>query len=144
MIKTATFIQTFGTKNFKKFLETPFNINMLYPIDENNNTKVLFDYWKGKNMINWYKFINDDKTVIEFYPTHYVLIKNDSNSTKYTLLNPKTINDFINDMDRFDVQLFWTDLIDIILEPKDYLNKEQIKTYYVNLLEKMNKSNELI
>ena len=62
----------------------------------------------------------------------------------HTLPLPKDINDFINDMYRFEVQLFWTEFIDENYEPKDYLKKEEIENYYKDLLKKMGKSHELL
>jgi hypothetical protein len=89
---------------------------------------------EGENMLSWHKFINDDKFILEFYPTYYVLTKDVPNATKYMMAIPKTIDDFINDMQRFGVQLYWTDWIDTNFEPKDYLHIDEIKSYYVNLL----------
>ena len=57
---------------------------------------------------------------------------------------PQTIDDFINDMNRFEIELYWTNWIDINFEPKEYLKSEEIKTYFINLLTKMGKSNELL
>jgi hypothetical protein len=57
---------------------------------------------------------------------------------------PTTIDDFINDMNRFGVQLYWTEWIDNNFEPKDYLKSDEIKEYYSNLLLRMGKSHELL
>jgi hypothetical protein len=143
MIKVVPFMQTSGSEKYKNFLALPFTIDMLYPVFNDKSCETLFDDWRGKNMVNWYKFTNEDKVVLEFYPTYYTVTKNVPNAIKYMLSIPRTINDFINDMDRFDVQLYWTNWIDINFEPKEYLNSEEIKTYFVDLLGKMGKSNEL-
>jgi hypothetical protein len=143
MIKVVPFMQTSGSEKYKNFLALPFTIDMLYPVFNEKSCETLFDDWRGKNMVNWYKFTNEDKVVLEFYPTYYTVIKNVPNAIKYMLSIPRTINDFINDMDRFGVQLYWTNWIDINFEPKEYLNSEEIKAYFVDLLGKMGKSNEL-
>lgn len=144
MIKVVPYIQTSGSEKFKNFLALPFTIDMLYSISNNKSSEILFDGWHGKNMVNWYKFTNDDKIILEFYPMYYIITMNTSNSAKHTILLPKTIDDFINDMQRFGVQLYWTEWIDKNFEPKDYLHIDEIKPYFVNLLSKMNKSNELL
>lgn len=143
MIKVVTFNKTRGSEKFKEFLAKPFKIDMLYQFND-QSTDTLFDDWRGKDMINWYKFTNDEYT-LEFYPTYYTLKKNKPiDSTKYMMSIPETIDDFINDMDRFKVQLYWTNWIDQNFEPKDYLSINQIKIYFKDLLIKMGKSEELI
>jgi hypothetical protein len=143
MIKVVPFIQTTGGEKFKQFLALPFTIDILYPAFNEKSCETLFEGWHYKNMMNWHKFTNDDKIILEFYPKHYVIYKNVSNTVKYILSIPITINDFINDMQRFGVQLYWTDWIDKNFEPKEYLHANEIKNYYIDLLGKMGKSNEL-
>lgn len=135
---------TAGSERFKKFLAIPFKIDMLYPVFGNKSTDTLFDDWQGKVVVNWYKFTNTDEFILEFYSTYYVIKKDKGESIKYMLSIPETINDFINDMDRFNVQLYWTAWIDENFEPKEYLHKEEIKEYFANLLLKMGKSHELL
>ena len=144
MIKVVPFIQTIGSEKFKQFLALPFTIDMLYPVFNEKSCNTLFDNWHYKNMLNWHKFSNDDKIIIEFYPKYYVLYKNISNNIKYMMPLPKTINSFINDMNRFNIQLYWTNWIDENFEPKEYLHVDEIKNYYVDLLGKMGKSYELL
>lgn len=137
MIKTVPFIETIGTQKFKEFLNSPFSFEQLYSF---NGQTIMFDGWRGKNMNSWFKYTNDDNFILEVYAETYNLkTKNKS----YVLPHPKTINDFINDMMRFDIQLYWNEWIDDNFEPKDYLHKNEIRNYYVDLLKKMNKSHEL-
>lgn len=144
MIKVTPYNETIGSEKFKEFLATSFRIDMLYPILGDKSCETLFDDWCGKDMINWYRFINDEYT-LEFYPTYYTLKKNKPvDSTKYMMSIPLTINDFINDMDRFDVKLYWTSWIDQNFEPKEYLHADEIKKYFSDLLGKMGKSHELL
>lgn len=144
MIKVVTFVKTMGSEKFKKFLALPFTKDMLYPINGNKSCELLFDCWKCKEMITWQRFINDDKIILEFYPSYYTIKKNVINSGNYILSIPRTIDEFINDMDRFGIQLYWTTWIDLNFEPKDYLAVDDIKKYYTDLLGKMGKSHELI
>ena len=144
MIKVVSYSKTKGSENFKNFLNKSFNINMLFPVINENNEEILFDGWRGKNMINWYKFTNENNIILEFYPTYYIIKKNIKNEITYTLSTPKTIEEFINDMQRFDIQLYWTNWINLNFEPKEYLHVDEIQTYWINLLEKMNKSFELL
>jgi hypothetical protein len=136
MIKVAPYIQTLRTEEFKMFLSLPFNFNTLNP----QNELTLFDCWRSKDMVNWHKYTNDDKIVLEVYAESYNIIVK---SKTYTLPTPITINDFIGDMNRFNIQLYWTNWIDENFEPKDYLCKDEIRMYYFNLLNKLDKSHEL-
>lgn len=144
MIRVVPFMQTSGCEKFREFLQLPFCVDMLYPVHNEKSSDLLFDGWHGKNMVNWYKFTNDNKDALEFYPTYYTITKNVPNAIKYMLSTPQTIDDFINDMNRFDIELYWTNWIDINFEPKEYLKSGEIKTYFINLLTKMGKSNELL
>lgn len=144
MIKVTPYSLTIGSEKFKEFLAKFFTLDMLYPVFNDQSCDTLFDDWRGKNMMNWHRFTNDEYT-LEFYPTYYTLKKNKPvDSIKYMLSIPKTIDDFINDMDRFSVQLYWTTWIDQNFEPKEYLHVNNIKDYFTDLLAKMGKSQELL
>lgn len=144
MIKVVPYTQTSGSEKFKQFLTTPFSIDMLYPVFGDKSTNLLFDGWRGKDMIHWHKFTNDNKYVLEFYASHYIIRKESGDSIKYMLSIPKTIEDFISDMNRFEIQIYWTDWIDQNFEPKDYLHVDEIRDYYAKLLGKMGKGHELL
>ena len=144
MIKTVPYILTKGSEKFKDFLALPFTIDMLYPVFGDKSRDMLFDDWRGKDMVNWHRFTNDGKIVLEFYPTYYLIRKDKPETAKYMLSIPESIDDFINDMDRFKIQLYWTKWIDENFEPKEYLHKDEIEQYFVNLLLKMGKSHELL
>ena len=141
MIKVTPFIQTIGDDKFKEFLHQTFKLDMLYPISNEKSVETLFADWRGKDMLNWYKFTNGDGVVLEFYSEYYI-IKNKGKNVE--LLLPKTINEFINDMAKFDINIYWTIWVDEEFEPKQYLHKDYIKQYYIDLLEKMGKSFELL
>lgn len=144
MIKVTPYNETIGSEKFKEFLAKSFRINMLYPIPNTDPCETIFEDWRGKDMVNWYRFTND-KYTLEFYPTYYTLKKNKPvDSIKYMMSIPITINDFINDMARFEVQLYWTTWIDQNFEPKEYLHVDEIKDYFTDILAKMGKSHELL
>ena len=142
MIKVTPFIHTIGCEKFKEFLIKPFSIDMLYPVFNEASCNTLFEGWKGKFMLSWYKFTNDEKWILEFYPDFYHIKRIGCNIT-YQLKLPNTIHDFINDGERFGIELFWTKWIDENFEPKEYLHKDDISQYFVNLLFKMGKYNEI-
>lgn len=133
-----------GNEKYKKFLDMPFTIDMLYPVFNEKSCDTLFDGWHEKNMLTWHRFTNDEKHILEFYPNYYIVRKDVANTIKYMLSLPKTLNKFINDMDRFGIQLYWTDKIDELFEPKDYLNENEISNYYSDLLSRLGKSHELL
>ena len=144
MIVIENYNNTIGSKKYKEFLDKPFTLDMLYPVNGDTSIDKLFEGWRGKNMINWFKFTNDNKFILEFYPTYYQVKKDLPNSITYIMSIPITINDFINDMKRFGVELYWTEWIDNNFEPYEYLPKNEIKNYYRKLLGKMDKSHELL
>jgi hypothetical protein len=137
MIKVATFIQTTGSEKFREFLAQPFLFSQLCPIDA--KVQSYFEGWKGKDMGNWIRFRDEEKHELEIYPDTY---KTTGKQT-LTLPHPKTLNDFINDMDRNGVQLYWNLWMDENFEPKDYLPKDEIETYFTHLLIKMQKEKDL-
>ena len=47
-------------------------------------------------------------------------------------------------MNRFGIEIYWNEWIDENFDPKDYLDKNQVETYYFNLLNRIDKSNELL
>ena len=147
MIEVVPFIQTLGTEKFKEFLIQPFTINMLATIPHHVPIPILFEGWRGKDMSNWYKFTNEEKYILEFYPTHYIItreVKVGWDALKYQKPIPRDIDDFINDMNRLNIKLYWTDWVDQNFEPKDFCEKDKIKDYYVDLLGKIDKSFELL
>ena len=143
MIKAVPYIQTSGSEKFKDFLNKPFTLDMLFPVFNDKSCDLLFEDWRGKDMINWFKFTNDDGVVLEFYPDKFIIKKSKKHIT-YQLQMPITINDFIIDCERYGIDLYWTTWIDLNFEPKEYLHAGQIKTYWADLLNKMGKSHELL
>ena len=136
MIKAVPYILTKGSEKFKEFLANPFTTDML---------DTHFDGWRERGKLNgWTKFVSDEHT-LEFYPTYYTLKKNKpADSTAYMLSMPEEIDDFITDMSRFGIQLYWTTWIDENFEPKEYLPVTEIKDYFTDLLGRMGKSHELM
>jgi len=143
MIKAVPYIQTLGRETFKKFVQTPFTLDMLFPVFGDKSTQLLFEGWRGKDMMKWYKFIHDDGAVLEFYPNKFVL-KKTGKDVGYELLLPSTINDFINITYQYGIELYWTSWVNENFEPKEYLHVEQIKSYFEDLLGRMGKSHELL
>jgi hypothetical protein len=141
MQKVATYIETTGCEMFKKFISLPFSIDLLYNITNVEDINVIFDGWHGKDMGTWYKFYSEEKFVLEFYAGYYFIKYGNRENQKLPF--PKTINDFINDMNRFEVPLFWNQWMEDNFEPKDYLCVDDIPKYFNNLLIKMKKEEDL-
>lgn len=131
MIPVVPYIKTLGTERFKEFLNSPFDLDFLLNY---------FDGWKGKVMGDWWKFTND-KITLEFFPVYYD-VKKWREDIRLPL--PKTLNDFINDMDRLGIELFWSAWVEENLEPKDFLQQDKIKEYYQNLLNELDKGHEIL
>ena len=134
MIKAVPFIQTIGTEKFKEFLLQPFKTEQL----DSNTDKELFYDWIYTDEETYFNKIG--RITLNFHSTFYLVQLNDAN---YKLPIPKTIDDFVNDMMRVGVEIYWSDLVDEKFEPKDYLQKDEIRKYFETLLNKMGKFNEL-
>lgn len=144
MQKIATYIQTIGSEIFRKFISLPFSINLLDNIINEERINVIFDGWHGKDMGNWCKFTNEEKITLEFYANRYNILNGKTKQVQSVQMPlPKTINDFINDMERFEVALFWNQWMEDNFEPKDYLHADDIPKYFNNLLIKMQKEEDL-
>lgn len=139
--KASPYINTVGDEEFKDFITSKFNPNMLFNIGNDPLVNVVFNEWRGKDMGKWNKYFNEDGVILEFYPDYFT-IQNKTN--KVTIPLPNSINDFINDMIKYDIQLYWSDWIVRTYDPKQFLNKNEIRDYYVDLLGKMEKSHELL
>jgi hypothetical protein len=137
MIKTIPFIQTIGSEKFREFLTKPFQFDLLC----SDNIQILFDGWRCKDMATWFKYTNDNNIILEVYAEEYIIKHH--YPKKFVLPHPLTINDFINDMDRFGIQLYWNKWINENFEPKDFMHKDEIRNYYFNLLDTLGKSFEL-
>lgn len=142
MKKVAPYIETNCSEIYKLFILEPFNINMLFNVDKNVQTSVIFNGWRGKNMGSFYKFTNEENIILEFYSNIYIAIF-PNKTVQQTMLSPVTLNDFINDMSRINVPLYWDDWIDDHFEPCEYLNKNEIKEYFAKLLNQLDKAIEL-
>ena len=140
MIKIVPFILTIGSEKFREFLTQPFQFDLLY----SDNIQILFDGWRCKDMATWFKYTNDDNFILEVYAETYIIKTEMNVKTKtFVLPHPRTINDFINDMDRFGIQLYWNNWVNENFEPKYFLHKDEIRNYYFNLLDTLGKSFEL-
>ena len=145
MIKAVSYSKTKGSEKFKKFLASPFSVDMVYPVYGDKSCETLFEDWRGKDMLNGMCRLRNDEYTLEFYPTYYTIKKKKpADSIEYMLSIPATLDDFITDMERFGVQLFWTKMIDETFEPKEYLHEDEIEQYFIELLLKMGKSHELL
>jgi hypothetical protein len=140
MIKVTPYLETMGSEKFKKFLAQPFTFDQLSKL--HGDIEVLFDGWRAKDMNSWVRYTNDDGVVLEVFLTHYNLKKSGKELT-YRLTPPSSINNFIEVMNRFGIELYWTRWIDENFEPKEYLHVDDIKQYFIDLLAKLDKSNEL-
>lgn len=142
MYKIDENILSFGSEKLIDFLNKPFNVNQLYPEFIEKSEETLFDGWVGKNFTNWHKFTYDNH-ILEIYSDTYK-IKHKKNNKIFELPYPDTIKEFINDCHKFKIDLYWSNYFDIHFKPNEYLNDDQTISYYKELLNKMDKSNELL
>jgi hypothetical protein len=83
---------------------------MLFPVYGESSVTTIFQGWQGELMYNWCRLTNEKGDILEFYAEgQYVAkVKNESRDY-YQLRTPKTIKGFIDDMNRFGIQLQWSD-----------------------------------
>ena len=132
MISVVPYIDTIGTDKFREFLKTPFKMEMLETIfkgwekDPKHDT-LQQEYWCGETVLGF-----------GFDGSEYAIHRD-------TILPfPTNINDFINDMTRFGITLYWADDMLVKFSPKDMYSPEKIREYYTGLLEKLEKDHELL
>ena len=101
-------IGTTGNERFAEFLAKQFVCDMLYPIYGESSVSTVFDGWQGEPFYNWCRFTNGDGDILEFYAegVYVVKVRNESLDA-YQRRTPKTIEEFINDMHEFGIQLHW-------------------------------------
>ena len=115
----------------KDFYLQPFSIEM---VGIKNEEQQLFNFEVLTN-----KTVRFEDTLISFENDYYTIEK----ERAYVLLKPKTISDFIDDMVRFGLNVEWNDKVRLKIDLKLLMSKSEIENYYVNLLNKINKSHEI-
>ena len=138
--KAVPYIDSVGKKEYQKILLQLFNISFLIRTNKNFDD-TLFHGWSGMEMAgSWYKLENfEEKTTIEFYSTYYHVMKKFGLQTKYVLPLPRTLNDFISDCNRCDVNLWWNENAIKQYTPKVLLIQSDIDLYYKDILIKIGK-----
>ena len=101
-----------GNPKFKEFLAKTFVCDMLFPVYGKSSAKPIFTGFQGEQFYNWSRFTNDDGDILEFYAegVYVTKVRNESNNG-YQRRTPKTIEEFLDDMKRFGVQLHWSDWV---------------------------------
>ena len=96
----------------------------------------LFDGWIKKD----YNIFEKENIKLKFNKQNECYKIND----KYILPYPETLNDFISDLKRCNIDLYWKSEILKDLLVKDFYAENELKNYYNNLLRNLDKLNELI
>ena len=101
-----------GNPKYTEFLDKQFECDMLYPVYGDSSVTTIFDGWHGELNYNWSRFTNDDGDILEFYAEGVYVVKVRKESRDgYQRRTPKTIEEFIDDMHEFGVQLYWSDWV---------------------------------
>jgi len=105
---------TIGNRIFTEFLDKQFVCDMLYPVYGEHSVTTIFQGWQGELFYNWCKFKNGDGDILEFYAEgQYVTKVKNQSSDDYQRRTPKTIEEFIDDMKMFGIQLHWSDWVEM-------------------------------
>jgi hypothetical protein len=85
---------------------------MLFPVYGEHSVTTIFQGWQGELNYNWSQFTNDAGDILEFYAEGvYVTKTNNESRDAYQRRTPKTIEEFIDDMHTFGIQLNWSDWV---------------------------------
>lgn len=133
-MKVTSYLNTIKNAKYKEFLNQPFNIE---------STTKIFNDFKYKNLASLIKLQGND-IIFEFYTNYYKIINENTNEIIQINKIPTTLYEFIEDINKYNVQIFWSNNIFNTFEPEIILESNDIKTYYENLLKKINKSHELL
>lgn len=134
------YIHTMKSTTYKEVVTQPFDLEFLFSQNlKHDNT--LFYGWKGMEMAGmWYKIENyEDKLTLEFYDTHYHILKKKDLQVKYCFPYPRTLNEFMLDCNRCNADLWWNENALIKYTPKILLIEEDIDAYYKEILIKIGK-----
>jgi len=113
-------IGTTGNKKLSEFLAKQFVCDMLFPVYGDSSVTTIFDGWQGELFYNWSRFTNEDSDILEFYAegVYVIKVRNESRDV-YQRRTPKTIMEFILDMEKFGIILYWSDWVVRKFSPKD-------------------------
>ena len=105
-------IGTIGNEKITEFLSKTFVCDMLFPVYGEHSVTTIFDGWQGELFYNWSRIKNNAGDILEFYAegVYVVKVRNESNDV-YQRQTPKTIEEFIDDMNEFGIQLYWSDWV---------------------------------
>lgn len=99
-----------------------------------------------RNDINWtvikyniykFEFLSNNTYVVEYYDESETLVK-------YTLPKPNILGDFIDDMTRLNIPLFWNPHIVDNYEPHNLLDVDLIENFFREKLNNIEKGFELL
>jgi hypothetical protein len=80
---------------------------MLYPIYGKDSVDTLFSGWTYSKKSSWHEFNNPDGDVLEIYPEGtYIIKRNDRNGDILQLRIPRTIAEFVDDLNSVGIQAF--------------------------------------
>ena len=101
-----------GNKKFTEFITNTFVCDMLFPVYGEHSVTTIFKGWQGELLHNWCRFTNENGDILEFYAEGIYVIKvRKENRDVHQLKTPRTIEEFIDDMKRFGVLLYWSDWV---------------------------------
>ena len=105
-------IGTTGNRKFTEFLAKQFVCDVLYPVYGESSVTAIFGGWDGEKKNHWSLFTNENGVILEFYAEgQYVIRARNVSKDCYQLKTPITIKEFIDDRNRFGIQLHWYDWV---------------------------------
>ena len=141
--KSLPFNKSSRRKEYFDFLNQPFHVGVVGLVNgeaHENITPYFYD-WYGTHMLNWIKFTKD-KYTLEFHDhkKFYKIINPSLDVFKeFTFPHPKTIMEFLSDLDRCGIEAQWSDYVIKHNDLKYILTTSEYKIYIDDLLNQIGK-----
>jgi hypothetical protein len=143
IFKSLPFDKSSRRIEYFEFLNQPFQVGMIGLVGNMKyyDQEPFFHEWYGVEMLNWIKF-NKEKSSVEFYEhQNFYIINNPQHSKQknYTLPHPRTLMDFLSDLDRCEIETEWSDYVIKNNDIKYILSNSSYKLYIDDLLIRIGK-----
>lgn len=143
IFKTQPFEKSSRRKEYFEFINQPFHIGMVGLVagQPYEDQEPFLEDWYGVPLVNWLRFSNE-QVKIEFYDhKNFYKIENPKLmlQKEFTFPHPRTLMEFLSDMDRCEVESNWSPYIVETIDMKFLLSVEDFKAQMDELLEKIGK-----
>lgn len=133
--------------NFNKLIQSTTVLEFYSQNLDVKNLKKIFDgEWFVEDNMTWVKVLYNQKYTFEFINeiVKYSYINDSESYVEFSIPTPTTIDEFISDMNRIGIELFWKKSIITKYQPQFLIDKDKIEMFQRVNLNNINKSFELL